>query len=83
VVRVKLYGAVRRLADQAEVELSVESGATLNGVLRLVCRDPGALPSRLVSTILVNGRNCAFSQGLDTPVLDGDLIELLPIVSGG
>ena len=80
-VRVKLYGAARKLAGQAEMVLSVEDGATLKAVLARL--GGGELPAALVSTILVNGRNCAFREGLDTPVTDGDLIELLPVLTGG
>jgi len=89
-VHVKLYGPLRKLASQPEVEVAVEQGATLGTVLQRVCGDGSCLSSGKVSTIggkvstiMLNGSNCAFRQGLDTPVQDGDLIELLPIVSGG
>jgi molybdopterin converting factor small subunit len=82
-VRVKLYGAARKLAGQAEMSLSVESGTTLEAVLRRLSGDAGGVPPGVVSTILVNGRNCAFREGLNTQVVDGDLIELLPIIAGG
>lgn len=82
-VHVKLYGSLRKLASQSEVEVAVEQGATLQNVLQRVCGDVSCLSSGRVSTIMLNGSNCAFRQGLDTPVQDEDLIELLPIVSGG
>jgi molybdopterin converting factor small subunit len=37
----------------------------------------------LVSAILVNGRNCAFRKGLETEIADGDLVEMLPTITGG
>jgi molybdopterin converting factor small subunit len=82
-VRVKLYGAAKNIAGQAEVSLSVEAGTTLEAVLRRLSGDAGEVPPGVVSTILVNGRNCAFREGLNTLVADGDLIELLPILTGG
>ena len=89
-VHVRLYGPLRQLASQPEVEVAVEQGATLGTVLQRVCGDGNCLSSGRgsiicgkVSTVMLNGSNCAFRQGLDTPVQDGDVIELLPIVSGG
>ncbi len=82
-VYVKLYGPLRKLASQPEVEVAMEQGATLETVLQRVCGDVSCLSSGKVSTIMLNGSNCVFRQGLHTPVQDGDLIELLPIVSGG
>ena len=80
-VRVKLYGSARKLAGREEAELEVAQGARLADLLRqLTGRD---VPEGTASAILINGRNCAFREGLATPVTDGDLVEVLPIVSGG
>jgi len=80
-VRVKLYGSARKLAGREEAELEVAPGARLGDMLRqLAGRD---VPEGAASAILINGRNCAFRDGLATPVADGDLVEVLPIVSGG
>jgi len=81
-VRVKLYGNARKLAGREELELEVSSGARLSDVLQQVA-GPAGLPEGSSSAILINGRNCAFRQGPATPIVDGDLIEVLPIVTGG
>ena len=38
---------------------------------------------RSLINIYVNGKNAAFSDGLDTPLKDGDEIYILPAVAGG
>ncbi len=81
-VRVKLYGGARKLAGREELELEVAEGARLSDVLRQIA-GPAGLPEGSSSAILINGRNCAFRQGPATPIVDGDLIEILPIVTGG
>ena len=80
-VRVKLYGSARKLAGREEAELEVAQGARLADLLRQLTG--GDVPEGTASAILINGRNCAFREGLATPVADGDLVEVLPIVSGG
>ena len=82
-VHVKLYGSARKLAGREEAELEVASGARLADLLRELTGKDASVPEGLASAILINGRNCAFREGLATPVADGDLIEILPIVSGG
>jgi molybdopterin converting factor small subunit len=81
-VRVRLYGGARKLAGRDELELELAAGARLSDVLRQV-GGPAGLPEGSVSAILINGRNCAFREGPATPIADGDLIEVLPIVTGG
>jgi len=82
-VRVKLYGSARKLAGTAEVNLSIPEGMVLQDLIALVVGDTGQLPAGLVSAILVNGRNCAFRKGLETEIADGDLVEMLPTITGG
>jgi len=82
-VRVKLYGSARALAAQEELSLELAPGARLADLLRRIAPDPQRIPEGIASAILVNGRNCAFREGLNTPLADGDLVEVLPIVTGG
>jgi molybdopterin converting factor small subunit len=82
-VRVRLYGSARSLAGREELELELPAGSTVAQLLRRIAADPGRIPSGLASAILVNGRNCAFQQGTETSIADGDLVEILPVVTGG
>jgi molybdopterin converting factor small subunit len=45
--------------------------------------DTGQLPAGVISAILVNGRNCAFRKGMETEIVDGDVVEMLPTITGG
>ncbi len=81
-VRVRLYGNAQKLAGKEELRLDVSAGERLSDLLRQVA-GPAGLPEGSTSAILINGRNCAFRQGLATPIADGDLVEILPIVTGG
>jgi molybdopterin converting factor small subunit len=82
-IRVKLYGEACKLAGTTEVNLPFGDGMLLQEVIRQVVGDTGQSTSGLVSAILVNGRNCAFRKGLETEIADGDLVELLPLITGG
>lgn len=81
-VRVKAYGNARKLVGAEERDIGVPEGTRLDELLRRLVGDAG-IPPHLVSAILVNGRNCAFREGLATTIADGDTVELLPIVTGG
>jgi molybdopterin converting factor small subunit len=83
VVRVKLYGSARALAAQEELAVELPAGLPLKELLRRIAPEGRQLPPGIASAILINGRNCAFREGLDTQVADGDLVEVLPIVTGG
>ena len=82
-VQVKFYGSARKLTGTAEVNLSIREGIVLKDLIAQVVGDAGQLPAGSVSAILVNGRNCAFRKGLDTEILDGDIVEMLPTITGG
>lgn len=82
-VRVRLYGATRALAERESLDLELPEGTTVAELLRRIAPRSGPAPERIASAILVNGRNCAFREGADTRVADGDLVEILPVVTGG
>jgi molybdopterin converting factor small subunit len=82
-IRVKLYGGTCRLAGKTEVSLPFGEGMMLEQVIRQVVGDTGQSANGLVSAILVNGRNCAFRKGMQTEIADGDVVEMLPLITGG
>ena len=82
-VHVKLYGSAKKLAATLEVNLAIPEGMVLKDLIAQVVGDAGQLPAGLVSAILVNGRNCAFRKGLETEISDGDVVEMLPVITGG
>ncbi len=89
-VSVELAGALARIAGEKRV--TVEAGL-LGQVLDALASghgeqfrgrlfDDGGRPRRFIN-IYVNGRDYRFLDKLDTVLREGDVIALLPAVSGG
>ena len=88
---------VRTFADFREIlgnefMLSVPEGETMRELLQLlgkknatflpkVLEDDGQL--RPYINILENGRNIKFLNGLETRLVDGDIVAIFPPVAGG
>jgi molybdopterin converting factor small subunit len=92
-VTVLLPGVLRAKADgQAKIELAVPEPATLAGVLDLVAARYPALERRLRDenrvlrryvNFYVDGEECRYLGGADTPVAAGAEIQVIPSVAGG
>ncbi len=89
-VSVELAGALARIAGEKRV--TVEAGL-LGQVLDALASghgeafrdrlfDDGGRPRRFIN-IYVNGRDYRFLDKLDTVLREGDVVALLPAVSGG
>jgi len=89
-VSVELAGALARIAGEKRV--TVEAGL-LGHVLETLASghgeefrdrlfDDGGRPRRFIN-IYVNGRDYRFLDKLDTVLREGDIVALLPAVSGG
>ncbi|KYH38200.1 MAG: hypothetical protein AYL28_004450 [Candidatus Bathyarchaeota archaeon B23] len=82
-VRVLIFGeAASRLGRSLDLEL--DEDATVRSLMGLLAGRVGR-PLRVDDglTVLVNGRNIALLDGLETRLRDGDLVVLLPPLSGG
>jgi sulfur-carrier protein len=89
-VRVKIPTQLRAAAG-GEGELEVEGG-TVGEVLDAVFERHGELRDRLSDgdgalrrfvNVYVDGEDIRFGGGLDTPVADGQEVQILPAVAGG
>ena len=89
-VTVRVPGPLRSYAG-SDSTLPVKA-ATVQGVLdelerrhpalhRNVCDETGAVRRHV--NVFVNSANVRDTDGLDTPVADGDVVTILPAVSGG
>ena len=69
--------------DAATLKESFENISEIMGddFKRRVLESDGS-PRSLIN-IYINGKNAAFSEGIDTPLNDGDEIYILPAVAGG
>ena len=90
-ITILVPGALRAEAG-GESRLSVETGGTLGAIFeevaerwprlgRRICDERGQL--RRYINVYIGGEECRTMSGLDTPVKDGDEIQVLPSVAGG
>ena len=95
-IRVKVHTilGLKEIIGQREIEISIPEGSTLEELLLQMVRkwgetlssylfEPGS--TRLLSHIrlLVNGRDIAFLNDMETILQEGDEILIFPPVSGG
>ena len=88
-VRVKIPTQLRE-ATGGESTASVD-GSTVGEVLDALYAQYGELRSRIAEdgglrrfvNVYVDGEDIRFTEGLDTPVKDGDEVTILPAVAGG
>ncbi len=91
-MRVRLYATLRRTAQTRDVDIPVEPGETVGGVLhKLVERYPrleeaiwnadGSLAGHVA--VLLNGRDIRHLDEADTPVSADDRLNVFPPVGGG
>jgi len=91
-VRTILY--LKRIIGSGEVELSVPEGSTLEELLATMVKRWGKkLSSRLFESnstiplpyirLMVNGRDIAFLDKMETELQEGDEILILPPMAGG
>lgn len=87
---VELAGALARIAGEKRVTVEAELlGQVLDALasghgeeFRDLLFDGGGRPRRFIN-IYVNGRDYRFLDKLDTVLREGDVVALLPAVSGG
>ena len=90
-VKVLFFGLVRQIFQTGEAEITLEDDPSIRALLDRVCDSPerhrkifdesGALSSDL--TILRNGTNISFLDGLETSLEEGDQVALLGRLAGG
>jgi len=88
-VDILLYGGLARIADKKKVFIDASNlRGALQGLEKLGEEfnrrlfDGRGNPSRFIN-IYVNGRDVRFLDKLDTVLNEGDIISLMPAVSGG
>jgi molybdopterin synthase sulfur carrier subunit len=88
--RVKFFAYFRELFATKEKELPVDTGTTVRDALAFVCDseerrseifDGDTLKTHIV--IMKNGASIQSLQGLETPLGDGDILSIFPLMGGG
>jgi MoaD family protein len=93
-VKVKFFALVRELTGKREQEVELEDSATVRTLLdRLVEEygvkfrdyvfDPVSRQPRAHLQFLIDGRNIALMQSLETVLKEGNSFAILPPVGGG
>jgi sulfur-carrier protein len=94
IVKVRTILTLKTIMGSGEMELPVSEGSTLGQLITtLVKRFGDELASQLYGPdskslrpyirLMVNGRDIAFLEGMDTVLCNGDEVLVLPPVSGG
>jgi molybdopterin converting factor small subunit len=89
-VNVELSGALATVAvekrltlEATNIRLALDALAAKNGEdFKGRLFDPQGKPRRFIN-IYVNGRDYRFIDRLDTKLQDGDIVSIIPAVSGG
>jgi molybdopterin synthase sulfur carrier subunit len=92
VTAVRLFGSLRELAGEREIDVSLPDGATVRDLINRLGELRPILAQRLLDedgniprsvNVFVNGRDIRDLGGLDTPVMPDDEVTLLPPAAGG
>ena len=91
-VIVRFYATLRDLTSKkAPIDVELDEGATVSNLLDVLFLDSAIRPAladenqniRPDISILRNGREIRFLDGVDTELESGDEISFFPIVAGG
>lgn len=94
-VVVKFYANIALYMQKKEVNLTLDKSKnyTIGNIIDEVSRiENKNLRSKLINAngkrqlgirILLNGVNVDFKEKMDTPVKDGDVISMFPLIGGG
>ncbi len=85
---IHLYATFRDLAGKSRLEVP---GKTVGEALSALVKQYPALEAELLengalaerATVFLGGRDVRYLQGLDTPLSEGDTLDLFPPVAGG
>lgn len=89
---VRLYGSLRELVGERDIEVALSDGATIRDILNRLEELRPVLAERLLGedgnirpsvNVFVNGRDTRDLGGLDTPVTPDDEVTILPPAAGG
>jgi molybdopterin synthase sulfur carrier subunit len=93
-VKVRTILTLKTIMGGGETELSVSEGSTLEQLITTLINrfgdelafqlyEPNSKNLRSYIRLMVNGRDIAFLEGMETVLRNGDEVLILPPVSGG
>jgi len=81
--KVKLFATLVEIAKRKEIEIEAATAREVLDKLKGLYGPSFEKELEHGMIFLVNGRDIAHLQGLDTPVNDDDVISLFPPIGGG
>ena len=90
-VTVRFFASIKELFGRREALLRTDEASTVGMALARACSTPAHTRGVFAAegkvrpdvTVLLNGRNIVFLQGLLTPLQSGDVVSLFPPIKGG
>ena len=94
-VSLRLYGVFRSATGSSAVELDLPQAATVRSVMEVIVSKPDfqklrallidgeGVDPRSNALVMVSGREISTLNGLDTVLMEGDELSLLPVAHGG
>ena len=90
-IQVEFHSQMQKVFGEKSARISLDTPARVRDALEEVCSTPQRrekvfeAPGELCQgvTIMRNGRNVAFLDGLNTELSDGDEVAVFPLVCGG
>jgi MoaD family protein len=89
-VKIKFFAYFREVFAAKEKEIELKAGGTIREVLAVLCDsaerrteifDDDKLKPHIV--VMKNGAGIESFQGLETPLKDGDVLSVFPLMGGG
>lgn len=93
-IQVRTIGSIRRILGAAELDITLEEGATIETLFRCLIRQYGDAFAYLVTDsegriatphtrVLINGRDLFLLNNMDTVLSEGDIVSLISVIAGG
>jgi len=92
-IKIKLYSIFSQFSNKKETNVLVKPGAKVREAITILQAEIGDVVTNYILTangelrggcvILLNQRNVDNFQGLETPLNNKDILEIIPLLSGG
>ena len=89
----KFIGAMRQISGKNQLIFNIQDGNTLRELIEQIGKNMPELPkifggqkfgnSNSNSLVLINGREISVLKGLDTKLMNEDVVVFIPVVHGG